>query len=134
MKAVTAYQSSDGKIFKTMGECVFHENTLKKERNLSYLLENNVKFYDEYCEEFKPDSPQDFYDDVYYIRFIDVNTEELLRLKEYLDNEYGFDIPFDCRDTIYFYEKGCFVSLEEKIEGINEELSRYEQIKHDLED
>lgn len=135
MKAVTAYQSSDGKIFETMDECVLHEDTLKKERAILFLIENNIKFYDEYCEELKSDDFQDLYEQAYYIRFIDVNAEELLNLKKYFCDYYGFEIYFGSSDLLYYYDgEGCFVSLEEKIEDIKEELSRYEQIKHDLED
>ena len=133
MKAVTTYKSSDGKIFETMRDCASHEASLKKARARSFLAENNVKFYDEYYEEIKPDDSKCFYNEVYYIRFIDVNTEELLRLKEHLDDYYGYSINFGSSDLIYCYEDECFVSLEEKIEGIKDELYRYEQIKHELE-
>ena len=115
---------------------LFRSDSLKKERATSFLVENNVKFYDEYCEELKSDDFQDLFERACYIRFIDVNTEELLNLKRYFYDYYGFEIYFASSDLIYYYdyEDGRFVSLGEKIEGIKEELHRYEGIKRELED
>lgn len=136
MKKKTVYVAFDGKEFSKMTECELYEERIKGERTITYLLNKKVKFFSGYVEQIDVDKLFEKADNVKYIYFDGLSSNEKNAISSIMDENYSIvidigDEDFYVKDAAnnWFYSLECFkYRFDNMIKSYKKDKERIEKM------